>query len=164
MTPEERNLLRAKVMHAVTGVIIEVGPDHQATALEATYEAALTMLINIAPDEIEAIAYRVISKVRESSFSSRAPSPWRPLVKAVAERHGVTVEDLQGHSRQFSAARHEAWYELRQILDEGGKPRWSLPTIGRWFGNRDHTSVLYGVRSHEALIGAAARDMARISV
>ena len=61
----------------------------------------------------------------------------------VCERYGVTLADLKGprRLRLLSAARQEFMalaYEL---------PHASLPVIGR-FLDRDHTTILHGVRRH----------------
>lgn len=161
MTPEETNRLRAKVMHTVSGLVLDVAPEEQTQALEVMFEAALTMLAGIAPQDLEVISYRVISKARAASVNAAPPS-WRPIVVAVAERHGLTIDDLLGGRRtqDVSEARHEAMWVIRNVLKDDGNPRWSLPTIGRIF-NRDHTTVLWGVRAHQALLDAAARDAAR---
>lgn len=162
MTPEQTNRLRAKVMHMVSGLVLEVEPEDQAQALEAMYEASLAMLVSITPVDVEVIAYRVIAKARSVAAGAAASSPWRPLVAAVAERHGLTVDDLIGPKRtqDVCEARHEAMYVVRNVLQDDGRPRWSLPVIGRMF-NRDHTTVLSGIRSHQALLDAAARDVER---
>lgn len=68
----------------------------------------------------------------------------RKVISEVAERHGLTLTQLRDHCRTRSIAyvRQEAMYEARV---RAGK---SLPMIGRYL-NRDHTTVLYGVRAHE---------------
>lgn len=75
-----------------------------------------------------------------------APKPtMRELAEEVAHRHGLTLEDLKGPSRrqEISQPRQEA---MALICAER---RWSLPQIGRFFGGRDHTTVLHGARAHE---------------
>jgi chromosomal replication initiator protein len=64
-----------------------------------------------------------------------------PVILAAVARHfGVSVEDLQGRSRQkeIVAPRHLAMYLLREDA------RLSYPQIGVLLGGRDHTSVLHG--------------------
>jgi len=58
----------------------------------------------------------------------------------VAKRHRVSVSDLRGHSRlrTLAQARQQAY---RMCRDKG----FSYPEIGRFFGNRDHTTVIYGI-------------------
>jgi chromosomal replication initiator protein len=75
------------------------------------------------------------------------------LQQAACAHFGLTPADLLSTSR----ARHLAWprqltmYLARELTGE------SLPAIGRLFGGRDHTTVLYACRrAHERL----ARDPA----
>lgn len=65
------------------------------------------------------------------------------IAKRVAIQHGVTVADLKGGKRTWDCVfpRHEAMFLCRK---EGN----SLTKIGRFF-NRDHTTVLNGIRRHE---------------
>jgi chromosomal replication initiation ATPase DnaA len=73
------------------------------------------------------------------------------IAEEVALANGITVEDLKGPSRRTFIAlpRQEAFarcYELRQRFG----PAYSLPAIGKYFGDRHHTTVLHGVRAHRA--------------
>lgn len=65
----------------------------------------------------------------------------RPLVLAVAAAHRVAPADMlgTGRARQPSRSRQALWVELRAL-------GWSLPEIGAVM-NRDHTTVLYGIRA-----------------
>jgi hypothetical protein len=72
--------------------------------------------------------------------------PHRPLVqqiiRLVAESHGLTPEIIKGERRCriVFEARLET---IRQIVRF--YPDWTLPRIGREL-NKDHTSILYGLR------------------
>jgi hypothetical protein len=65
------------------------------------------------------------------------------VVRAIAGRHGVTFNDIMGPGRKRSivAARYEAIVTVAQL-----RHTWSLPQIGRFFGNRDHTSILHCIK------------------
>lgn len=67
------------------------------------------------------------------------------VMRQAAERHGVSVEQIAGLCRQakINAARQEAMWTVRE------RTPLSLTQIGVLF-NRDHTSVLWGIRQHEA--------------
>ncbi len=67
------------------------------------------------------------------------------IIEEAAEVFGFSVEDLRGYSRTRAlvAARQAAMYVCRVLTEE------SLPAIGRAFGGRDHTTVLYSVRKIE---------------
>lgn len=69
----------------------------------------------------------------------------RQLVRGIAERHGLTIDDLTGQStaKRVVPARWEAMTALR---NRG----WSLTQIGNYL-HRDHTTVLYGLRRHAGL-------------
>jgi hypothetical protein len=80
------------------------------------------------------------------------------IIAEVAAGYGLTAADLIGECRfrEFAYARHHAMSEVR-----AQRPGMSLPLIGRIFGGRDHTTVLYGLRCHEARVrwGEALRSM-----
>lgn len=103
------------------------------------------------------IAYRrfLLIKEMEPGDNDRAPQIERKLVLDIVREvlksfPGVTVEDLKGshRSRYLVKARHMAMYEVymqRRDL--------SYPAIGRWFGNRDHTTALHAVKKVAAMKG-----------
>ena len=72
------------------------------------------------------------------------------IVVAVAERFAVRTEALFGQRRTRSIAlpRQVAMYLMRQLTDL------SLVEIGRMFGGRDHTTVMYACEKVAANIGA----------
>jgi len=67
----------------------------------------------------------------------------KQVVAAIAKRHGVTFNDIIGPSRKRNivAARFEAIVTVAQL-----RHLWSLPEIGRFFGNRDHTTILHCIK------------------
>lgn len=86
------------------------------------------------------------------------------IVAQVAEKHGLSIGDLRGRSRKprIAWARQEAMSRLYK------ETAWSLPHIGQYLGGRDHTTVLFGIRSYEARVRgdevshwAAVRDSRR---
>lgn len=81
-------------------------------------------------------------------------SPWKMILREVADKHGVSLVDLMSkrRGRGVVAARHEAMYRMRY------ETTMSLPQIGRRMGGRDHSTVLHGIRSHECrLLGMQYR-------
>jgi chromosomal replication initiator protein len=77
-------------------------------------------------------------------------------VEARCTALGVSLEDLAGPSRlrPHAAARQQMMWELKQGF------RLSLPQIGRYFGGRDHTTVLHAVRKMSSLSGKAGAAIA----
>ncbi|MBI1682359.1 helix-turn-helix domain-containing protein [Caulobacter hibisci] len=73
------------------------------------------------------------------------------VLEAVSGAYGVSVEELRGPKRQrrISLARQHAMWLMN------GLPHLSLPMIGR-FLNRDHTTVLFGIRAHERRVAEQA--------
>jgi len=80
-----------------------------------------------------------------------APARVREVLAAIADKHRVTVAELVGRSRRRRLAwpRHEAMAAIRKLRRQDGRP-FSLPQIGHWLGDVDHTSVLYGIKKYEA--------------
>ena len=71
-------------------------------------------------------------------------------IESTAQRHGITLKDIMGHdrARRFAWPRQEAMYMVRQ------KYGLSYPRIGQIMGNRDHTTILHGVRRHKERVNA----------
>lgn len=71
------------------------------------------------------------------------------IVLEVAEKHVLTPDQITGPDRRRapSRARYEAYQRIRDEIVIANAPP-SLPRIGTWFNNRDHTSVLYGLGVH----------------
>lgn len=69
------------------------------------------------------------------------------LLQDCAEQYGITVAQIMGSNVSTTQgpmmfARQHAMYRLRKEL------RWSFPAIGK-FLNRDHSTIIHGVRCHE---------------
>lgn len=71
----------------------------------------------------------------------------------VCQAHKVTRKELMSpeRRRQVSHARFELYWRLRSHTWPLGGNKYSLPEIGRAL-NRDHTSVLHGLRRWEAIL------------
>jgi chromosomal replication initiator protein len=85
-------------------------------------------------------------------FYRRPPgNAMRRICEAVGRRYGVTVEELRGRDRLklIVDARQEAMWLCRQERWPDGSAVFSYPAIGRWFGSRDHTTVMMACRRHE---------------
>ena len=70
------------------------------------------------------------------------------IIKTIANHYHIKLMDIKGPRREKSIAmaRHISMYLLKQELNL------PLLEIGRYFGNRDHTSVLHAVRKIETLL------------
>ena len=99
---------------------------------------------------------RAREAARRADLLSRLHAPGRTPVRtpgsaakaelrAVSEKTGVPIEAILGRERiaNIAAARHEAVWRVHQVT------RWSLPRVGRFFGDRDHTTVLNSLRRME---------------
>jgi len=66
------------------------------------------------------------------------------IIDAVCRKHGVTMVQLKGRSRQVPIvlARQEA---MALLVNDG----LSYTQVGRILGHRDHTTVLYGAAQHK---------------
>jgi chromosomal replication initiation ATPase DnaA len=70
------------------------------------------------------------------------------VLKEIAEEYGVTVEDIIGRLRTplFCEPRDKAAYRLRFEVGLG------LKQVGRYLGNRDHSTVLHSIANHRRRI------------
>jgi chromosomal replication initiation ATPase DnaA len=83
------------------------------------------------------------------------------IKRAVCRRFGVSRVDLISSRRTWNIVhpRQMAMYLTKELTP------WSLPAIGRQFGNRDHTTVLHAVRRvaakvvRDAVVAEQARSL-----
>lgn len=77
----------------------------------------------------------------------------RKILIALAHHWGLTIGQIQGPRRSHSLARrrHIAMGLCRRYTDL------SFPEIGRLFGGRDHSTVIYGDRVYRRLRRAGDR-------
>ena len=73
---------------------------------------------------------------------------WREILHAVARKHNIPVDWILSERRSgpIVLARQEAMYRIYE------ETTLSLPGIGSRL-NRDHTTVLHGIRAHAKRIG-----------
>jgi len=76
------------------------------------------------------------------------PPRVQAIINQVAAEYDLRPEDLTGRSRarRHAHARFAAYARIVMELEIKGAPP-SLSQIGGWFGGRDHTSILHGLRS-----------------
>lgn len=88
--------------------------------------------------------------VRKNLSGARARAAVSRVKRAVADHYFITVEDIDGPSRQkiFAFPRHVAMWMLHTDLSM------SFPSIGREFAGRDHTTALNGFRNVQDHIDA----------
>jgi chromosomal replication initiator protein len=72
----------------------------------------------------------------------------RVIIKTVATRYNVTPESVKGKRRTNNVVvpRQVAMYLIRTLTSA------PLAEIGRYFGNRDHTTVLYACDRVKAMV------------
>ena len=104
---------------------------------------------DLRPAEIEALADALMRRMRkDDDVVAGIPRPimLSDVIRAVAHRAGLRSSDLRSERRtaEVSQARQRAmWLAKRMTLR-------SLPAIGRAFGDRDHTTIMHGIRKVEA--------------
>lgn len=95
---------------------------------------------------------RIVSACRLATETLANPKAHIARIKSeTAEKHGVTGADIEGPRRSVKIvlARHEAMWRARS------ETSLSLPSLCKLF-NRDHTTLLWGVRQHEARMAGAS--------
>lgn len=101
-------------------------------------------IIATAHDKAEQIIAEAVEKAaRILSPDNDEVVPVPNLIRFVAEKHGVPYSAVTGCSRSevIVEIRHEA-----MALVYSRRPDLSLPQIGKFFGGKDHTTILHAVR------------------
>jgi chromosomal replication initiator protein len=159
-----------------SGLVADLQPPDRGLRLTLLRRHAAAQGLDVEDGALELIAARGSQSVREllaaflrvvayaslrgepvtAALAERAldafypPAPGGPLSievvkRAVAERFGLSPQQLEGkgRSQKVAAARRLAVYLARELCG------FSLPTLGRAFGGRDHTTILAAIRSCE---------------
>jgi chromosomal replication initiation ATPase DnaA len=128
------------------------GQTMTATEAEAilAFAIALPAFMTSRADESERRAAAAAATGNRRPTASAAQRA-RAAIAAVSSRTGVPVEEIFGRKRipAIASARHEAIWRVRRVTN------WSLPRVGRYFAERDHTTILHSIRRME---DRAARD------
>ena len=157
-----------------SGLVCDVQPADRATRLTILRKRVLQDDIRgVEPEALELIADRVVTNIRVlegalirvvafASLTARAVTaglaeeviaglypelqPHRQTIEDIqrkaCEAFGVTLDELVSASKtqRIALARQFAMYLARELTDE------TLPSIGRAFGNRNHTTVMHACR------------------
>jgi chromosomal replication initiator protein len=86
----------------------------------------------------------ILANTEEKTTDDLTP---KKILSVVAEHFSVHVKDLTGTKRHqhIAHARQVAMYLCRQMLNT------SYPALGRAFGGKDHSTVLYSVKKIDQL-------------
>lgn len=95
--------------------------------------------------ELTATVERLCAHI-EMEKLSEGPGAAHRIARSVAKKHHISFTDLISARRSVHLvrARQEAMWLMRKYTVL------SLPHIGKILGNRDHTTVLHGIRAFEA--------------
>ncbi len=97
-----------------------------------------------------------LNRIRKKNASKETA---RSILDKVCHAHHVGYLDVIGPKRksnQISHARQEAMWLIRKELD------YSYTHIASFLSNRDHTTIIHGVRAVEARIAADPSEKKRI--
>jgi chromosomal replication initiator protein len=179
-SPTELSGLEERIRSRLAwGLVVDIHPTTYQLRLEILQAKARMIAAEVAipPLVLEFLARRITSNVRElegalNRIVAQATLVGRAITlemaqdilqdllrayerrvtieeiqKRVAEHYGIRLADMHSARRARAVARPRqvAMYLAKQLT-----PR-SLPEIGRKFGGRDHTTVLYAIRKVEDL-------------
>lgn len=103
--------------------------------------ATIRARLDTRPEWMKRATYFNAHVVAYAPFRPTPFKKWHAYIKGRADNLGVSYEDLIGRSRKRKLVvfRQMIWLEMQRA----GK---SLPEISSFFDNRDHTTILHGVR------------------
>ncbi len=135
-------------VRAIEGALIRVVAYSSLTGRPLTPELARELLDGLYPTPADT-AQGGAARARTHTHGT---SPTVADIKrATCERYGLTTDELVSKSRaaRLTWPRQLAMYLARELTGE------SLPAIGRQFGGRDHTTVMY---AHRRTVSRLADD------
>jgi chromosomal replication initiator protein len=93
-------------------------------------------------DQIKSLLVNVITPPKKRGVSAKK------IIEIVSDFYNVTTEDLlkQSRKKEYVNPRQIAMYIIRKELET------SLPSIGEFFGGRDHTTVIHSIDKIERVM------------
>jgi chromosomal replication initiator protein len=93
-------------------------------------------------DQVKGVLVNVITPPKKRGVSAKK------IIEVVADFYNVSTEDLlkQSRKKEYVNPRQIAMYIIRRELET------SLPSIGEFFGGRDHTTVIHAVDKIERVM------------
>lgn len=100
---------------------------------------------------------KMICHIMDACRKEDAPLTLHEVANVISQKHQVPVSVLRKkfggvkeNPQDMAHIRQEAFWLARHQFRADGTNAHTLPQIGRFFGDRDHTTVLHGVRQHNA--------------
>lgn len=112
-------------------------------------EGALNRLLVYQQMESKHLTLEQAQQILGTMISQKKKSTTlKKIAMSVAEFYNITVDDLikQSRRKEYVKPRQIAMYVSRKELGS------SFPTIGEFYGGRDHTTVMHGVEKIEKLM------------
>lgn len=93
-------------------------------------------------DQAKGVLVNVITPPKKRGVSAKK------IIEVVSDFYNVTIEDLlkQSRKKEYVYPRQISMYIIRKELET------SLPSIGEFFGGRDHTTVIHAIDKIERII------------
>ncbi len=144
---------RVAIVHAKANRLgVEVSPEVAEVLVQRSgvsvreLEGALNRIVSLAQVRGVTLTPELANEALAPLDSYRASVSVESIQETVSHRFGLQVSDLTSHrrGRQISFPRQIAMYLSRTVAQA------SYPRIAQQFGNRDHTTVMYAVRSIES--------------
>jgi chromosomal replication initiator protein len=135
-----RTKLQKKGVSLSEEILYYIGENIQNNVREL--EGALNRLIVYQQMENRVLNLEQAKQILASMVTSKKKvTSIRKIASMVAEFYNITVDDLikQSRRKEFVKPRQIAMYLVRKELES------SFPTIGEFFGGRDHTTVMHAV-------------------
>ena len=131
--PEVLSYIAARVstnVRQLEGALIRVVAHSSISGRPVTVELAQEVLVDLFPGGSDEVRIDLVQE-------------------AVARHYGISIDELVGDKRtkRVVEPRQVAMYLSRELTDA------SLPAIGRAFGGRDHTTVIYAVQKMTKQMG-----------
>jgi chromosomal replication initiator protein len=130
-------------------------------AAQAAFERAETARIDLEESERRLAKYRLAvhiprpSEAAETGEDEKGP-PVADIITAVCKHFNVSRVDIMSPRRE----QRVVWPRQVGMYLAGTITKRSLPDIGRRYGGRDHTTVLYAVRKMKAALAVGDEQLA----
>lgn len=140
---------RARVIECFQGVVLIELADQPRYVIDPVRAIAVPMASGFSSDPGDFIDLpQQYYPLEEYSLDHQNPLTPIEIIRATARREKtpVAVEDIVGDDRTkaVARARHKAIWRVAIAI-----PKLSLPSLGRHFNDRDHTTIMHAIAAHD---------------